>query len=205
MASFVLSVKSLIRLHPIRLSALLHISIDEVTDANHAFVQSLGTGKRFKMNYETAGAFMFGGNQGIVCEMIGDMVLNRGAGETMAYQGTCTWVTPDTEERCQSPIFGETLLGSTSLDTTIDFTSDATPTHGDSDFVLAGGTNAVAKFKYNEINPTIGAPITMTVKVSSVLKLTANMTADFVGQPFIFKDTLGVEHSGIIANGDVLF
>lgn len=183
----------------------INFTIDEVTDANHAFVQSIGTGKRFKMNYETAGGYMFGGNEGITCEITLEMVLNRGAGETMAYQGTCTWVTTETEDRCTSPIFSETLLGSSSLDTTVTFASDATPVSGDCDFILAGGTNAVALFRFNQITPTVGTAIAMTVKISAVLALTANMTAEFVGQPFVFRSTAGVDYSGIIANGDVNF
>ncbi len=183
----------------------INFEIDESTAVNHDFVRSIQEGKRYKGNYETAGAHMYGGNGGIVGEITLDMVLNRGQGEITKYIGTFTWSSTQTEERCLSPIFGETVLGSDSLDTVIDFTADATPAHGDSDFVLAGGTSAVAKFRYNEITPTIGAAITMTVKVSTVLKLTMNTTADFVGQPFIFTDTAGVDHSGFIASGDVLF
>lgn len=185
----------------------INITIDEVTAANHGLMQGTETGIRVKANYE-AGKFMFGGNQSISGLLQLDMVLARGLGEIMVYQGTFTWVSPHTEDRCLSPIYGETVLGSTSLDTTIDFTADVTPTHGDSDFVLVGivdSTSAVAKFRYNEINPTIGVPLVMTIKVGGVLKLTCNMTADFNTQPFIFIDRAGVSHSGFIQAGDVLF
>lgn len=183
----------------------INFTIDEVTDANHAFISALQTGKRFKMNYETAGGYMFGGNTSIACEINGEMLLPRGAGEIMTYAGTIFWVSPETEERCISPIFGETVLGSDSLDTTVLFADDATPTVGDVDFVLAGGTDAVALFRFNQIEPATGAALVMTVKVGGVLKLTANMTTDFVSMPFIFRDALGVDHSGFIASGDVLF
>lgn len=182
----------------------VNVTIDEVSDANHDFMKSCEGGIPVKFNYE-AGKYMFGGNQSIAAELQLDMVLNRGAGEIMTYQGTLKWVSPTTEERCLSPIIGETLLGSVSLDTTIDFTADATPVHGASDFVLAGGVDPVAKFKYNDVNPTFGVALIMTVKVGGVLKLTCNMTADFDTQPFIFIDTAGVSHSGIISAGDVLF
>lgn len=184
---------------------IINFEIDEVTATNHEFTQAIGNGKRYKVNYETAGGLMFGGNNGIVAEMTLEMQLNRGAGEVQKYIGTLTWKTPDTEARCTSPIFGETVLGSATLDTTVTFAADATPAVGSCDFDLAGGTNAVANFQYNDINPTIGTAIAMTIKVGGVLKLTCNMTADFVGQPFIFKATTGTEYSGFIADGDVLF
>lgn len=183
----------------------INFTIDEVTDANHAFLQYIENGKRYIMNYETAGGYMFGGNNGIVVEVRGAMILPRGGGEIMTYQLTITWVSGETEARCLSPIFGQTVFGSDALDTTILFATDATPARGDCDFVLAGGTNAVAQFQYNDINPTIGDDIVMTIKVGGVLKLTCNMKADFLDMPFIFKDAGGVSHSGFIAAGDVTF
>lgn len=183
----------------------INATVDEVTDENHAFLQSVEGGRRYRMWYETSGGFMFGGNGGIHIEITGDMLLPRGAGEIMTYQYTITWVSPSTEERIQSPIFGQTVLGSDSLDTTILFATDATPANGSCDWILVGGTSAVAQFQYNDINPTIGVALVMTVKVGGVLKLTANMTADFAGGQFVFKDIAGVTHTGIIAAGDVLF
>jgi hypothetical protein len=182
----------------------VNITIDEVTATNHALMQATEGGMEVKFNYE-AGKFMFGGNQSITATLTLEMVLARGAGEIMVYNGTLFWVSPTTEDRCLSPIYGETVMGSTSLDTTIDFTADATPTHGDCDFVLAGGVSPTAKFRYNDINPTYGVPLVMTIKVGGTLKLTCNMTADFNTQPFSFTDTAGVTHTGFIAAGDVNF
>jgi hypothetical protein len=125
----------------------------------------------------------------------------------MKYDYMITWISQTTEARCESPIFGETLMGgNTVLDTKIVFATTATPSSGDCSFVLApSAINAVASFQYNTIAPTIGAPLVMTVKVGGTLKLTATMTADYDGQPFIFTDTAGVIHSGIIVAGDRLF
>lgn len=183
----------------------VNFTIDEVSDANHDFMQAVENNKRYKMNYETMGGFMFGGNQSIECEVNIEMVLARGAGEIMVYQGTLVWVSPNTEERCQSPIFAETVLGSSALDTTIDFTGSGTPAHGATSFILVGGANAVAKFRYNDINPTIGGALVMTVKVGGVLKLTVTTTDDFATLPFSFTDIGGVTHTGFFAAGDVLF
>jgi hypothetical protein len=183
----------------------INFTVDEATVANHQFFSDLKGGKRYKANYETSGGRMFGGNQGISVEVMGDMVLARGQGELQVYVGTLFWVSAETEDMCTSPIFGDTVLGSDSLDTTVLFASSATPTAGDVDFILASGTDPVALFRFNQIEPTIGAALVMTIKVSTVLALTCNMTADFNGQPFIFRDELGVDHAGIIAAGDVNF
>lgn len=184
----------------------INATVDEVTPANHAFLQAVESGKRYKMWYETAGGFMFGGNSGIAIEISGDMLLPRGAGETMSYAYVITWVSPTTEQRCTSPIFGQTVLGTVSFDTMVTFADDATPSQGACTYALAGGTNAVAKFEYTDINPLVDTGgIVMTIKVGGVLKLTCNMFNDFLGQPFRFTDALGVSHSGVIASGDVLF
>jgi len=183
----------------------LNFTIDEVTDDNHTFLQGVQNGKRFRMWYETAGGHMFGGNDGIFIELTGDMVLARGAGEIAVYNYVATWTNPATETRIDSPIFGQTVAGSTVFDTTILFASDATPENGDCDFILAGGTNAVANFQYNDINPTIGAAIEMLVKISGTTVLTANMTADFVGAPFSYKHTTGTVYTGIILDGNADF
>ena len=85
------------------------------------------------------------------------------------------------------------------------FDTDATPAYDGNDWILAGGTNAVASFSYNHISPTIGTDIAMVIKISGTTVCTANMTADYVGQPFTYKHTTGTDYSGIIANGNVLF
>jgi len=183
----------------------INITIDEATAVNHAFINAFGTGKRFKMWYETAGGFMFGGNAGIVVNVTGEMVLARGAGNVMEYQLIITWVNPNTESRAESPIFGETVLGSLSLDTTILFDTDATPAYDGNDWILAAGINAVASFSYNHISPQIGTAIEMLVKIGGTTVCTANMTADYVSQPFTYKHTTGTVYSGTIIDGNVLF
>lgn len=184
---------------------VVNFTVDDVSDANHAFLQAVENGKNFRMWYETAGGKMFGGNSGILCEVSGDMALNRGNGEIAGYQYIATWAKNTTEDRCDSPIFGQTILGSEELDTMIDFTADATPNEGSCDFILVGGVNAVAKFQYDDINPTIGVPLVMTIKIATVLALTCNMTADFAGGQFKYTHTTGTVYEGIIAAGDMNF
>ena len=184
---------------------VINFTIDEVTAVNHGFVGGLGAGKRIKFWYEIAGGLMLGGNGGIIGTVTGDMVLARGAGNQMEYQGKIEWVSATLEDRCESPIFDQTVLGSTSLDTTITFAADATPAYDGNDWILVGGVNAVASFKYNHISPQIGTAIAMVIKISGTTVCTANMTADYLGQPFTYKHTTGTDYSGIIANGNVLF
>ena len=184
---------------------VLNLTVDEVTEDNHSFLQGVEVGTRFRMWYETSGGLMFGGNDGIVVELQGDMLLPRGAGEIMTYVYTVNWVSQTTEQRCASPIFGQTVFGETDLDTTILFDTDATPINGACDFELEGGTNAVAKFQYNTISPAIGTAITMTIKISTTLVLTCNMTLDYEGAPFSYTHTTGTVYTGFITDGDVLF
>lgn len=183
----------------------INFTVDETSATNHTFLQGVENGKRYKMRYEIAGGLMFGGSDGIVVEIKGDMILARGPGEVMVYQYTATWVSPQTEDRIQSPIFGETVLGSESLDTTITFAVSADVEHETAEFILDDGTDPVSRFSYDNINPTIGTPITMTIKIATVLYLTCIMTSDYIGQPFSFTDSAAATHTGYITNGEVNF
>lgn len=189
----------------VRKTHIINFTVDDVTNDNHAFLQQVENGQNFRMWYETAGGYMFGGNEGILCEVSGDMQLNRGQGEIKVYNYVAQWDKSRTENRCQSPIFAQTLLGSATFDTTVTFASDATPEVGDCDFVLAGGTDEVAKFEYNDVNPTIGASLIMVIKVATVTILTCNMKTDFAGQSFRFTDENGDVYEGIITAGNVNF
>lgn len=103
------SIKKSISLGRTKITSKTHtlfITIDEVSDLNHAFVQKLKNGKKFRMWYESAGEFMFGGVDGILVTVYGDMVLLRGKGEVITYELQVVWENLRTEDRIQSPIFG---------------------------------------------------------------------------------------------------
>lgn len=85
----------------------INFTIDDVSAANHAFVEWMRSGKYMRLWYETTGRFMFGGNAGIVAYVNIDMVLPRGGGEIMTYQGTITWSNLRTEDRVISPIYDD--------------------------------------------------------------------------------------------------
>jgi hypothetical protein len=103
------SVKKAISLNRTKITLKTHtlfITIDEVSDLNHVFVQKLKNGKKFRMWYESAGELLFGGNDGIMVTVYGDMVLLRGKGEVITYELQVVWESLRTEDRIQSPIFG---------------------------------------------------------------------------------------------------
>lgn len=86
----------------------LIITIDEVSDANHAFIVALKKGRLLRCWYETMGRCMFGGNSGILAMVYGDMILVRGQGEIMVYEIQVVWTKIRTEDWIESPIFDET-------------------------------------------------------------------------------------------------
>lgn len=87
----------------------VNATIDEVNDTNHAFVTEM-KGKYYRLWYETAGGYMFGGNDGIIASIDADMVLARGLGEIMVYLLTATWKNLRTEDRIASPIFADVVI-----------------------------------------------------------------------------------------------
>lgn len=98
---------------------IVNVSIDEVSDANHAFMQSLKKGKRVRFWYETTGGLMFGSNDGIIATVFGDMVLDRGQGEIMRYELQVLWNSLGTETYIDSPIFEDGGTPAPELETTM--------------------------------------------------------------------------------------
>jgi len=84
----------------------LNITIDEVGEANHEFINEVD-GNFYRIWYETQGGIMFGGNSGIVAQVFADMILVRGAGNIMIYNMIATWRSLQLEDRINSPIFSE--------------------------------------------------------------------------------------------------
>ena len=104
------------RRRKIRKNHVVNFTIDDVTEANHAFIQDLGLGRNFRVWYETTGGYMFGGNEGIICYLHADMVLRRGQGEIMTYDGSLEWSNLRTEDRTLSPIFNDVSGGCSEVD-----------------------------------------------------------------------------------------
>lgn len=83
--------------------------IDEVNETNDAFFRAIENGKYYRIWYETQGRLLFGGNEGIVAQVAGDMVLQRGSGNVMYYALVAQWKNLHTESFVESPIFEETI------------------------------------------------------------------------------------------------
>lgn len=82
----------------------VNIEIDDVSDENYNFMQVTQCGGQFKMWYETAGGYLFGGNEGIDVSIFLDNVLGRGKDEIEKITGTATWSAKLSPDRVKSPI-----------------------------------------------------------------------------------------------------
>ena len=186
----------------LRKEHIMNITIDETTAANHAFVQSLKQAKQYKLWYETAGGKMFGGNDGILVVLTGDMVLARGQTEAQVYNLKADWKLLDTEDMIDSPIFDTDTVAE--FDTVITFDVSTAPVHGSNTFTT-DATNVEQKFEYNDVDPATGPPGTMTINVSAVEELVVDFTLDFLGATFRYTDLAGDIHLGTFTNGTVNF
>lgn len=82
----------------------INFVIDETSAANHEAVRKLQCGGNFQAWYETSGGLAFGGNEGLEVFIEADMVIPRGRGENLVYEGSMTWKANFLEERIVSPI-----------------------------------------------------------------------------------------------------
>lgn len=145
---------------------VINATIDDVSDANHAFVVAIKSGRMFRVWYETMGGYIFGGNSGIVSHVAIDMVLNRGLGEIAVYQLVASWSTLSTEDRAISPIFDVVggigcdpvtgLAASEITGTSLTLTWDGLP--GET-FEYAYNTTGVSPVSYSEI---LGGEVSIT-------------------------------------------
>ena len=89
---------------PVRKDHTLNVTIDDVSDENYDFMRTLECGGQVKIWYETAGGYLYGGNEGIDATMVLDDVLNRGRDEIETLTGTITWSAKFHPERTLSAI-----------------------------------------------------------------------------------------------------
>lgn len=85
-------------------SHILNATIDETNASNHDFMRNLECGGRFKMWYQTKGGKLFGGVNGIECDIDANMILNRGEGEIETMALVLSWKNKFTEEFVVSPL-----------------------------------------------------------------------------------------------------
>lgn len=83
----------------------VNMTIDDLSEENYNFMLTLECGGQYKFWYETAGGFIYGGNNGILVNLVFDDILNRGRDEIETLAGAATWRSKFTPERVKSPIF----------------------------------------------------------------------------------------------------
>jgi hypothetical protein len=82
----------------------LNIKIDETTDVNYEFLQSLeGTTKQFAIWFETHGGKMYGGNNGVLAQISLDGIIPENSTEIETYEGKVTWEAIKSPNRSTSP------------------------------------------------------------------------------------------------------
>lgn len=81
---------------------------DEFNDANHDFFRQLECGGTFDVWYETSDGLLFGSADGVHIGIQGSikagMVIPRGRGEKITWQGEITWEAKHTETFIESPV-----------------------------------------------------------------------------------------------------
>lgn len=183
---------------------IVNFTIDETTQENHDFMRALECGGQFKVWYETLGGLLFGGNSGILADVVINMVLTRGVESLMTLEGTATWRSKFTEERGVSPIAGSGGDSPTTFDTELEFSAAVEDT-------AAGITgtvpaiNATKTFEFNAITPQVGTPMSMQITISTVVAITVDFTSDYSGFPFRYTHSTGTEYTGIFINGTLDF
>lgn len=88
----------------VRKDHTINVTIDDVSDENYEFMRTLECGGQVKFWYQTAGGYLYGGNDGIQGTIVLDGVLNRGRDEIETLTGTITWSAKFSPERVVSPI-----------------------------------------------------------------------------------------------------
>lgn len=78
--------------------------IMDASPENHAMIQRLECGGKYRIWYGTTGGLLFGGNSGIIVDADANMVLSQTKDDLLVYNVTMTWRARQTEEFVQSPI-----------------------------------------------------------------------------------------------------
>ena len=85
----------------------VNFTVDDVSQENYEFMRSTECGGKYRMWYETHGGYLYGGNEGIKCSIVVDLVGNRGVDEIETLNGVATWRAKFSPERALSPIYQE--------------------------------------------------------------------------------------------------
>lgn len=183
----------------------VNFTIDDVSDANYNFMRGMECGGEFRFWYESAGGYMYGGNEGFLASVSINDILNRGVDEIETLAGVITWRSKFSPERALSPIFDTSAGGAPTTYDTLIGPYTATPLTKSGAGGVSGtvsATDADQKFEYNAISSPIGTPATMNIKVSAVLEIVIDFPTDYIGQFFKYTDKAAAIHIGQFINGD---
>lgn len=98
---------------------------------------------------------------------------------------------------------GSPINSSPTFDSTIDFTTDASPAAVSGVTGTISATNATVKFKFNAISSPVGTPVNMVIKIAGVTKMSVDFPSDYLNSSFQYVDSTGGTHNGTFASGDV--
>lgn len=182
----------------------VNLTIDDISDETYEFFRALECGSQVKFWYETAGAKAYGGNEGIIADVVANSVLNRGRDQIENINLTLTWRAKFSPERTDSPIAGSNDEGGApdTYDTLLSFASDNTPGPTANVSATASATDAEQQFEFNAISGASGTPQSMTISVGGVDECVVNFLDDYTGEYFKYTDKAGVVHIGQFINGD---
>jgi hypothetical protein len=182
----------------------INFTIDDVSDENYEFMRALECGGQFRIWYETAGGYMYGGNEGQLINIDAGDVLNRGREETETIAGTMTWRAKFHPERVASPIFG--ISTDTGAPTTYNVIQTFASLTTDTD---AGVTTTVAatdpdtKFEFNSIASPSGLANTMTLRIATVQVAQVDFPSDYANTYFRFTSAAGTVYVKQFKDGTV--
>ena len=184
----------------------------QVTDDNYLFLQNSECGTRVKLfGIETMGGALFSPNDGAgqIVDNVMDDVLGGGDDDLETIVGQITWRSKFSPDRIAlSPIFDVDFNinggsgGGSTFDTLQVFDTDDSVTSG-SITTTVPATDPELKFEFNKVTSAIGAPQTMTLKISAATVAVVDFPSDYLGATFKFTDTGGAAHTGAFASGNV--
>lgn len=182
----------------------INFTIDDVSDENYEFMRALECGGLFRVWYETAGGYMYGGNTGQLINIDANDVLNRGREETETIAGVITWRAKFHPERVTSPIFG--VSTDTGAPTTYNVVQTFATLTTDTDAgvtTTVSATDADLKMEFNSIASPSGLPNTMILRIATVQVATVDFPSDYANTYFRFTSAAGTAYVKQFKDGTV--
>lgn len=144
--------------------------------------------------YNTIGFVLGPGGSLDVCACLDSVVLIGAVTVTITDNGICDGYTSSTTTTTTEHIF----------DTILQFDASNQDTEeGVVGTVL--GANPVIEFHFDAIAMPTGSPQTMEIYVSAILKMVVDFPDEYLGQPFKFIDTTGLQYFDVFTNGSINF